>query len=59
MTKKNFQRLAAIFIIVLVLFIHVPSIFKDIVLIIIAIGVFLSTYLSSSNIKNTENVIGE
>ncbi len=55
MSKKNFQRLASAFIIIIVLFIHIPSIFKDISLIVISVAIFLSTYLYYPKTKSEDN----
>lgn len=44
MTKNIFQRLLALFIILLVWLINIPSIFKDGILILLAITLFISTF---------------
>jgi len=44
MTKRLFQRILALLIFIIVFFIYIPSIFKDILLFIIAIALFISTF---------------
>lgn len=44
MSKNFFQRLIAVLIIIIVWLIDVPSIFKDLALIVLAIGLIISTF---------------
>lgn len=44
MSKRLFQRLLAALFIVLVLFIDIPGIFKDALIIILSISLFISTF---------------
>lgn len=44
MSKNLFQRLIAILIVIIVWLTHVPSIFKDVSLIILAIALIISTF---------------
>lgn len=44
MSKRFFQRLIAILIIVFILFIDIASVFKDVFFIILSIALFLSTF---------------
>lgn len=44
MSKRFFQRLIAILFIVLVLFIDIPQVFKEVIIIVFSIALFLSTF---------------
>lgn len=59
MTKKFFQRLLLTIIILLIIFIHVPSIFKDTLIILFSLALFLSTFDVYPKKKHrTENLVG-
>jgi len=44
MSKRFFQRLIAVLIIVLVLFVDVAGVFKDAIMIVFSVALFLSTF---------------
>jgi hypothetical protein len=54
MSKNFFQRLIAILIILMAWLIDVPSIFKDIAFIVLAIALFVSTLEIFKNKKNSQ-----
>ncbi|MEI6352355.1 MAG: hypothetical protein WCO35_00230 [Candidatus Nomurabacteria bacterium] len=59
MTKKFFQRSILTLIILLTMFIHVPSIFKDTLIILFVLFLFLSTFDIYPKKKNrSETIVG-
>lgn len=44
MNRTIFQRLVAIIFVALILFINVPTVFKEVVMVLLSIGLFLSTF---------------
>ena len=59
MSKKFFQRLILTLIILVVLFIHVLSIFKDVLIILFVLFLFLSTFDIYPKKKNrSETIVG-
>lgn len=44
MSKRFFQRLIAVLFIVIILFIDIPSVFKETIIIVLSLGLFLSTF---------------
>ncbi|MFO0744036.1 MAG: hypothetical protein U0469_03245 [Candidatus Paceibacterota bacterium] len=59
MTKRFFQRLLLTIIVLLAIFIHVPNIFKDALIILLSAALFLSTFdVYPKKKQRTENVVG-
>lgn len=52
MSKRFFQRLIAILFIILVLFIDLPSVLKEVIIIVFAVALFLSTFDIRRNKRN-------
>lgn len=44
MSKITFQRLIATIMVIIVIFIHVPSVFKDVLMILLSLAFFFSTF---------------
>ena len=57
MKKVNFQRLVATIIILLVVFIDIPSVFKDFLIILLSFAFFISTFNVIKKKKIEENVL--
>jgi L-asparagine transporter-like permease len=57
MSKNLFQRLLALLFVLIVIFIDIPSVFKDLLIIILSIALFLSTYNILKRKKKTKEGI--
>ena len=47
MSKRFFQRLLAVLFIVLVIFIRIPEVFEKVIVIVLALALFISTFAPS------------
>lgn len=57
MKKETFQRLVATIMIVMVIFIDIPSVFKDFIMIILSLLFFFSTLNIIKKKKEEENIL--